>query len=173
MKSSVYRGLDSGEYKHLTRLTLRQPRHANVTQRSNRESHAGSLPPDIHLELPTRLISVTETQTRILYPPKYESSKRYQRCPRNRQQRRTVGPRRQQSHGKIVLEPTKRAKPPHPLRLTFILVGLAALGYLASLSPFLAGPALFFVLLPSVGVFFIVRALLRWKFPEKFEPRAD
>ena len=71
------------------------------------------------------------------------------------------------------MEPTKEKKHPHPLRLTFVLMGLAALYYLAIKSPFLAGPALFFVILPSVGVFFIVRALLRWKFPEKFEPKTD
>lgn len=65
------------------------------------------------------------------------------------------------------MEPTKRKKTPHPLRLTFILMGLAALYYLATQSPFLAFPALL-VLVASVGAFFIVRALLRWKFPEKF-----
>ncbi len=65
------------------------------------------------------------------------------------------------------MEPTN-PKRPHPLRLAAILLVLAALYYLAIKSPFLAFPALL-VVIASIAVFFIVRGLLRWKFPEQFQ----
>ncbi len=61
-----------------------------------------------------------------------------------------------------------RQKKPHPLRLTFILLVIVATYYVLSRSPFLFAPALAFVTTVAV-LFFIVRAVLRRKFPKKFK----